>query len=124
MSKSARLTHITANGLGCPTESRPAPDHLTAARIRRENIVNSIRFFEQDGDTVAAAFARLALDEQDEIIANLEREAAMPPAGTCQVCGRNLTEHPHSWQECAAEDAQEWREYQTDRADNARPYLS
>ena len=72
MSKSARLTHITANGLGCPTESRPAPDHLTAARIRRENIVNSIRFFEQDGDLVAADASRRALAELERTISQLE----------------------------------------------------
>jgi len=110
MSKSARLTHITANGLGCPTESRPAPDHLTAARIRRENIVNSIRFFEQDGDTVAAAFARLALDEQDEIIANLQ---AANSASICPVCGRAAD---HDWQECARRDHEEWKAAQADRA--------
>lgn len=52
------------------------------------------------------------------------RRATMPPAGVCPVCGRNLTEHPHGWQECAADDAQEWSAYQTDRADNARPYLN
>ena len=92
MSKtSARLTHITANGLGNDPETRPTPDFLAAARIRRATLENSVRWFLEDGDTVAAQAAMVALNELNATIAKLER-LAMPPAGTCPVCGRNLTE--------------------------------
>jgi len=73
MSKtSARLTHITANGLGNDPETRPAPDFLAAARIRREVIINTIRFFEEDGDLVAADASRRALAELERTISQLE----------------------------------------------------
>ena len=73
MSKtSARLTHITANGLGNPAESRPTPDFLQASRNRREVIINTIRFFEEDGDLVAADASRRALAELERTISQLE----------------------------------------------------
>ena len=92
MSKtSARLTHITANGLGNDPETRPTPDFLQVARIRRATLENSVRWFLEDGDEIAAQAAMVALNELNATIAKLER-LAMPPAGTCPVCGRNLTE--------------------------------
>ena len=124
MKANASIMHTAPNGLGGDPAVNQPPSQLEQLMVRREVIINTIRFFEEDGDTVAARAAMVALNELNATIAKLERAAAMPPAGVCPVCGRNLTEHPHSWQECAAEDAQEWREYQTDRADNARPYLS
>jgi len=79
MSKtSARLTHVTVNGLGEAPASRPAPDHLTAARLRREVIANSVRFFTEEGDHAAADAARAALAEQDALIANLEAANVLP----------------------------------------------
>ena len=147
MSKtSARLTHVTVNGLGEAPASRPAPDHLTAARLRREVIANSVTFFEQDGDTVAADAARRALAEQDEIISNLQAAANVPeldfPRLQAEVdaiqaeptiggqmsfiIGRLAANMPtcpvcgraadHDWEACAEEDAQEDRAAHDDRA--------
>lgn len=89
---SARLTHMTPNGLGGDPAVNQPPSQLEQLMVRREVIINTIRFFEEDGDTAAARAAMVALNELNATIANLEREAAMPPAGVCPVCGRNLTE--------------------------------
>jgi hypothetical protein len=69
---SARLTHITSNGLGNDPTARPTPDFLQAARNRREVIINTIRFFEEDGDLVAADASRRALAELERTISQLE----------------------------------------------------
>lgn len=143
MSTGARLTHITPNGLGNAPASRPAPDFLQAARLRREVIANSVTFFEQDGDHAAADAARAALAAQDEIIANLqaadrratpklpkwvtqskpsmnqrlremEANVARRSQGVCPVCGRPAG---HDWQACAEADAQEDRTARADQAE-------
>lgn len=79
MSTSARIMHTTPNGLGNDPETRPTPDFLQAARIRRATLENSVKWFLEDGDVVAARAAMVALNELNATIANLEREAAMPP---------------------------------------------
>jgi len=108
MSKtSARIMHTTPNGLGNPAESRPTPDFLQAARNRRTILENSIRFFLEDHDEVAAHAAMEALNELNAQIARLEA------ASRCPVCGRAAD---HDWQECAEEDYREWRAAQADRA--------
>lgn len=73
MSKTnARIMHTTPNGLGGDPQARPIPDFLQAARIRREVIINTIRFFEEDGDLVAADASRRALAELERTISQLE----------------------------------------------------
>ena len=144
---SARLTHVTANGLGNPAEGRPAPDHLAAARIRREILANSVTFFEQDGDHAAADAARRALAEQDEIIANLQAAANAPELDFPRlqravdalqteqtvsgqmgwIIGRLAAGMPicpvcgraadHDWMTCAEADAQEDRAARADQAE-------
>ena len=130
MSKTnARIMH-TPNGLGGDPQARPIPDFLQAARIRRATLENSVKWFLEDGDTVAARAAMVALNELNATIAAQEREVAMPPAfsdmiivETCPVCGVQFVtaqSGPFICSDCLAEQAA----YEADRADNARPYLS
>lgn len=57
-------------------------------------------------------------------ICNAERRAAsiqiadaVIPAGKCQICGLDLTEHPHSESECMAWFAEDYRDAAETRAD-------
>lgn len=68
----ARTMHRTVNGLGEAVATRETPDFLQAARNRREVIINTIRFFEEDGDLVAADASRRALAELERTISQLE----------------------------------------------------
>lgn len=84
MSKTnARIMHTTPNGLGGDPQARPTPDFLQAARIRRATLENSVKWFLEDGDVVAARAAIVALNELNATIANLER---VDPTTTCPEC--------------------------------------
>lgn len=96
------------------------PDIRKQMLIRRENIVRTIQFFEEDQDEAGAAAAQQALAELDTLITKLENVIIWE---ICPVCGSRFEttqSGPFVCPDCLAEEQAD-REH---RAEMARPYLN